>query len=106
MLDVNTEVLLDADIAQIFNEEVYDLLDPTSSKRPTVARAPIQIRETLTGGISLHPIPNVMILRIYKNHSSEIQENTWLIQVISSVPFVSKDGPIALPAHETTVTSF
>lgn len=51
-------------IFQIFKEEVYDLLDPnpvayskvdgTSQAKPTgPARAPIQIRETANGGITL-----------------------------------------------------
>lgn len=44
---------------QIFKEEVFDLLDPqsrtdgTSVVKPAVPRAPIQIRETANGGITL-----------------------------------------------------
>lgn len=48
---------------QIFKEEVFDLLDPQSHAamrtevapiaKPTLSRAPIQIRETAAGGITL-----------------------------------------------------
>jgi kinesin family protein 4/21/27 len=44
---------------QIFKEEVFDLLDPNASKGDcnakfaVPARVPIQIRETLSGGITL-----------------------------------------------------
>lgn len=50
-------------ILQIFKEEVFDLLDPTAAfskvEAPSMAktagpvRAPIQIRETVSGGIML-----------------------------------------------------
>ncbi|KZV37403.1 hypothetical protein F511_01271 [Dorcoceras hygrometricum] len=59
----STEFLIRISFIEIFKEEVFDLLDliPTSSKMETPsmaktmgpARAPIQIRETVSGGITL-----------------------------------------------------
>lgn len=60
----NTEFLIRVSFIEIFKEEVFDLLDPnaiTSSKNEGAApikasgpaRAPIQIRETVNGGITL-----------------------------------------------------
>ncbi|KAL8131058.1 hypothetical protein AgCh_007114 [Apium graveolens] len=60
----STEFLIRVSFIEIFKEEVYDLLDPnstayskvdgTSQAKPSgPARAPIQIRETANGGITL-----------------------------------------------------
>ncbi|KAK9930271.1 hypothetical protein M0R45_027313 [Rubus argutus] len=58
----NTEFLIRVSFIEIFKEEVFDLLDPNSatlSKNEAtalakpVARVPIQIRETVSGGITL-----------------------------------------------------
>ncbi|XP_058786276.1 kinesin-like protein KIN-4C [Vicia villosa] len=57
----STEFLIRVSFIEIFKEEVYDLLDPNFSKgevTPTPkitlpSRVPIQIRETLHGGITL-----------------------------------------------------
>ncbi|RRT57246.1 hypothetical protein B296_00029017 [Ensete ventricosum] len=52
---------------QIFKEEVFDLLDPqsrtdgTSVVKPAVPRAPIQIRETANGGITLAGVTEVEV---------------------------------------------
>ncbi|CAL9761234.1 unnamed protein product [Musa acuminata subsp. burmannicoides] len=54
-----TEFLVRVSFIEIFKEEVFDLLDPqsrtdgTSVVKPAVPRAPIQIRETANGGITL-----------------------------------------------------
>ncbi|URE33587.1 CXC [Musa troglodytarum] len=54
-----TEFLVRVSFTEIFKEEVFDLLDPqsrtdgTSLVKPAVPRAPIQIRETANGGITL-----------------------------------------------------
>lgn len=58
-----TEFLVRVSFIEIFKEEVFDLLDPTSAfskvEAPSMAktagpvRAPIQIRETVSGGITL-----------------------------------------------------
>ncbi|KAM1427671.1 hypothetical protein ACFX1T_019751 [Malus domestica] len=59
----NTEFLIRVSFIEIFKEEVFDLLDPNSSSlhknegaapaKPVPARVPIQIRETVNGGITL-----------------------------------------------------
>ncbi|MED6197786.1 Kinesin-like protein KIN-4C [Stylosanthes scabra] len=57
----STEFLIRVSFIEIFKEEVFDLLDPNSSRgevastaKVTVpARVPIQIRETVNGGITL-----------------------------------------------------
>ncbi|XP_028802081.1 kinesin-like protein KIN-4C [Neltuma alba] len=57
----STEFLIRVSFIEIFKEEVFDLLDPNSSRaeatsfaKPSVpTRAPIQIRETVNGGITL-----------------------------------------------------
>ncbi|XP_050159290.1 kinesin-like protein KIN-4C isoform X2 [Malus sylvestris] len=59
----NTEFLIRVSFIEIFKEEVFDLLDPNSSSlpknegaapaKPAPARVPIQIRETVNGGITL-----------------------------------------------------
>ncbi|KAI4337598.1 hypothetical protein L6164_015993 [Bauhinia variegata] len=60
----STEFLIRVSFIEIFKEEVFDLLDPNSSvsskgeaastvKLPLPARVPIQIRETVNGGITL-----------------------------------------------------
>nr|XP_009401321.1 PREDICTED: kinesin-like protein KIN-4C isoform X1 [Musa acuminata subsp. malaccensis] len=58
-----TEFLVRVSFIEIFKEEVFDLLDPQSHAamrtevasiaKPTLSRAPIQIRETAAGGITL-----------------------------------------------------
>ncbi|ONI35368.1 hypothetical protein PRUPE_1G532000 [Prunus persica] len=58
-----TEFLIRVSFIEIFKEEVFDLLDPNSSSlskndgaaptKPAPARVPIQIRETVNGGITL-----------------------------------------------------
>ncbi|TKY74442.1 Kinesin protein FRA1 [Spatholobus suberectus] len=57
----STEFLIRVSFIEIFREEVFDLLDPNSSKGEVAstakvavpARVPIQIRETVNGGITL-----------------------------------------------------
>ncbi|KAK7311684.1 hypothetical protein RJT34_09974 [Clitoria ternatea] len=57
----STEFLIRVSFIEIFKEEVFDLLDPSSSKGEAAStaktaaptRVPIQIRETLNGGITL-----------------------------------------------------
>ncbi|PRQ21211.1 putative plus-end-directed kinesin ATPase [Rosa chinensis] len=58
----NTEFLIRVSFIEIFKEEVFDLLDPNSSTlsknegaatTKPIARVPIQIRETVSGGITL-----------------------------------------------------
>ncbi|KAJ4900353.1 P-loop containing nucleoside triphosphate hydrolases superfamily protein [Raphanus sativus] len=60
----STELLIRVSFIEIFKEEVFDLLDSNSSallkndgavqaKHVALSRAPIQIRETATGGITL-----------------------------------------------------
>lgn len=57
----SNEFLIRVSFIEIFKEEVFDLLDPNASKGESVcnakfaapARVPIQIRETLSGGITL-----------------------------------------------------
>ncbi|KAL6179342.1 hypothetical protein ACLB2K_050858 [Fragaria x ananassa] len=58
----DTEFLIRVSFIEIFKEEVFDLLDPNSStlskhegavNLKPVARVPIQIRETVSGGITL-----------------------------------------------------
>ncbi|XP_058747789.1 kinesin-like protein KIN-4C isoform X2 [Vicia villosa] len=59
--DESSELLIRVSFIEIFKEEVYDLLDPNSSKGELAgnakfsgpARVPIQIRETYSGGITL-----------------------------------------------------
>ncbi|KAL5102515.1 hypothetical protein RYX36_006842 [Vicia faba] len=59
--DDSSELLIRVSFIEIFKEEVYDLLDPNSSKGELAgnakfagpARVPIQIRETYSGGITL-----------------------------------------------------
>ncbi|KAJ8762575.1 hypothetical protein K2173_008014 [Erythroxylum novogranatense] len=63
-LKESTEFLIRVSFIEIFKEEVFDLLDPNSTafakgegvsvgKPPVPARVPIQIRETVNGGITL-----------------------------------------------------
>ncbi|KAF7817032.1 kinesin-like protein KIN-4C [Senna tora] len=56
----STELLIRVSFIEIFKEEVFDLLDPNSSRgevgttKPSVpSRVPIHIRETVNGGIAL-----------------------------------------------------
>ncbi|KAJ1416421.1 P-loop containing nucleoside triphosphate hydrolase [Sesbania bispinosa] len=57
----STEFLIRVSFIEIFKEEVYDLLDPNSSRGEAAStakpagpsRVPIQIRETVNGGITL-----------------------------------------------------
>ncbi|KAG5034478.1 Kinesin-like protein KIN-4C [Glycine soja] len=55
----STEFLIRVSFIEIFKEEVFDLLDPNSSKGEVMAkvavpaRVPIQIRENVNGGITL-----------------------------------------------------
>ncbi|KAK2430062.1 hypothetical protein P8452_43525 [Trifolium repens] len=57
--DESNEFLIRVSFIEIFKEEVFDLLDPHASKGDcnakfaVPARVPIQIRETLSGGITL-----------------------------------------------------
>ncbi|KAK9169262.1 hypothetical protein Syun_001402 [Stephania yunnanensis] len=53
----NSEFLIRVSFIEIFNEEVFDLLEGISSTKSSLPhRAPIQIRETTNGGISLHGV--------------------------------------------------
>ncbi|THU67547.1 hypothetical protein C4D60_Mb05t25800 [Musa balbisiana] len=62
-MKTRTEFLVRVSFIEIFKEEVFDLLDPQSHAamrtegapiaKPTLSRAPIQIRETAAGGITL-----------------------------------------------------
>ncbi|XP_054788474.1 kinesin-like protein KIN-4C isoform X2 [Prosopis cineraria] len=60
-VQASTEFLIRVSFIEIFKEEVFDLLDPNSSRgeaasiaKPAVpTRVPIQIRETVNGGITL-----------------------------------------------------
>ncbi|XP_071925031.1 kinesin-like protein KIN-4C isoform X1 [Coffea arabica] len=62
-MKASTEFLIRVSFIEIFKEEVFDLLDPNppviakgdgaSIAKPGPARAPIQIRETVNGGITL-----------------------------------------------------
>ncbi|KAJ8459879.1 hypothetical protein OPV22_032805 [Ensete ventricosum] len=62
-----TEFLVRVSFIEIFKEEVFDLLDPqsrtdgTSVVKPAVPRAPIQIRETANGGITLAGVTEVEV---------------------------------------------
>ncbi|XP_068653718.1 kinesin-like protein KIN-4C [Aristolochia californica] len=62
-LKESTEFLIRVSFIEIFKEEVFDLLDPTpvcstkndgtAAKTSALSKAPIQIRETVNGGITL-----------------------------------------------------
>ncbi|KAK9165664.1 hypothetical protein Scep_000855 [Stephania cephalantha] len=53
----NSEFLIRVSFIEIFKEEVFDLLEGISSTKSSLPhRAPIQIRETANGGISLHGV--------------------------------------------------
>ncbi|KAG9440701.1 hypothetical protein H6P81_020866 [Aristolochia fimbriata] len=62
-LKARTEFLIRVSFIEIFKEEVFDLLDPspicsskndgTAPKTSFISKAPIQIRETVNGGINL-----------------------------------------------------
>ncbi|KAK9164017.1 hypothetical protein Syun_004919 [Stephania yunnanensis] len=53
----NSEFLIRVSFIEIFKEEVFDLLEGISSTKSSLPhRAPIQIRETTNGGISLHGV--------------------------------------------------
>ncbi|CAM8956494.1 unnamed protein product [Rhodiola kirilowii] len=53
----NSEFLIRVSFIEIFKEEVFDLLDHSLSSSPAKSgvpsRVPIQIRETVNGGITL-----------------------------------------------------
>ncbi|KAK7410465.1 hypothetical protein VNO78_01265 [Psophocarpus tetragonolobus] len=61
--DESTEFLIRVSFIEIFKEEVFDLLDPNSSKGEAKvaapARVPIQIRESVNGGITLAGVTEV-----------------------------------------------
>ncbi|KAJ7006945.1 kinesin-like protein KIN-4C [Populus alba x Populus x berolinensis] len=71
----STEFLIRVSFIEIFKEEVFDLLDPNSavfskaegvnSAKPAVpARVPIQIRETVNGGITLAGVTEAEVRNI------------------------------------------
>ncbi|XP_074263675.1 kinesin-like protein KIN-4C isoform X2 [Silene latifolia] len=72
-LKASTEFLIRVSFIEIFKEEVFDLLDPTPppvskgegmpvAKASGLARVPIQIRETVNGGITLAGVTEPEVL--------------------------------------------
>ncbi|KAK9163607.1 hypothetical protein Syun_004509 [Stephania yunnanensis] len=60
----NSEFLIRVSFIEIFKEEVFDLLEGISSTKSSLPhRAPIQIRETTNGGISLHGVSEPEVLK-------------------------------------------